>query len=81
MGKENDISFLKDKFPVQFPGIKIIPTTDTEIKFIIHSLNTNNYSGYEEITSKISKVYSALISSPVAHIFNHTVHRNHLTKS
>jgi hypothetical protein len=38
VGKEDAISFLKDAFPVKLPGIKIIPTTETEIKSIIHSL-------------------------------------------
>jgi hypothetical protein len=38
MGKEDTISFLKDAFPVKFPDIKIIPTTETEIKIIIHPL-------------------------------------------
>jgi hypothetical protein len=38
VGREDAISFLKDAFPVKFPGIKIIPTTETEIKCIIHSL-------------------------------------------
>jgi hypothetical protein len=38
MGKEDAISFLKDVFPVKFPDIKIIPTTEIEIKNIIHSL-------------------------------------------
>jgi hypothetical protein len=28
------ISFLKDAFPKTFPGIKTIPTTGTEIKYI-----------------------------------------------
>jgi hypothetical protein len=38
MGKDGAISFLKDAFPVKFPGIKIIPTTETEVKSIIHFL-------------------------------------------
>jgi hypothetical protein len=38
MGKEDAISFLKNAFPVKLPDIKIIPTTDTEIKSITHSL-------------------------------------------
>jgi hypothetical protein len=32
------ISFLKKAFPRKFPGIKTIPTNETEIKSIIHSL-------------------------------------------
>jgi hypothetical protein len=31
------ISILKDSFPRNIPSIKIIPTTDAEIKSIIHS--------------------------------------------
>jgi hypothetical protein len=37
---EDPISFLKDAFHVKFPAIKIIPTTETEIKSIIHSLKS-----------------------------------------
>jgi hypothetical protein len=36
IGKEDAISFLKDAFPVKFPDIKIIPTTESEIKSIIY---------------------------------------------
>jgi hypothetical protein len=38
MGKEDDISILKDAFPVKLPNIKIVPITQIEIKSIIHSL-------------------------------------------
>jgi hypothetical protein len=38
VGKEDAISFIKDSFPGNFPGIKIIPTTEAEIKSITHSL-------------------------------------------
>jgi hypothetical protein len=61
VGREDAISFLKDAFPVKFPGIKIIPTTETEIKSIIHSLKSKNSSGYDKTTSKILKACSALI--------------------
>jgi hypothetical protein len=47
------ISFLKKAFPRKFPGMKTIPTTETEIKSIIHSLKAKNSSGYVGITSKI----------------------------
>jgi hypothetical protein len=36
--REHAILFLKDAFHVKFPGIKIIPTTETKIKRIIQSL-------------------------------------------
>jgi hypothetical protein len=74
VGKEDAISFLKDAFPVKFPGIEIIPTTETEIKNIIHSLKSKNSSGYDEITSKTVKACSALISQPLAHISNHSLY-------
>jgi hypothetical protein len=33
-----------------------------------------NSSGYDEITSKVLKACSALISHPLAHICNHSLH-------
>jgi hypothetical protein len=42
MPKQYSTSYLKDTFPVQFPDTKIIPTTETGIKYIIYSLNTKN---------------------------------------
>jgi hypothetical protein len=32
MGKESAISFLKDAFLVKFSGVKIIPTSETEVE-------------------------------------------------
>jgi hypothetical protein len=61
VGREDGISFLKDAFPVKFSGIKIVPTTETEIKSTIHSLKSKNLPGYDEVTSKIVKACSALI--------------------
>jgi hypothetical protein len=74
MGKEDAISFLKDAFPVTFHNIKSIPTTETEIKSIIHALESESLTGYDEITSHILKACSALISSPSAHICNHSLY-------
>jgi hypothetical protein len=70
---ENPISFLKDAFPIKFPAMKIIPTTETEIKSIIHSLKSKNSSGYDEVTSKILKTCSHLIICPLTHICNHSL--------
>jgi hypothetical protein len=41
------ISFLKEAFPIKFPGVKTIPTTETEINCIIQSLKAKNSSGYD----------------------------------
>jgi hypothetical protein len=65
------ILFLKEALPRKFPGIKIIPATETEMKSIMHSLKTRNSSGYDLMTSKILKVFASLISYPLTHIFNH----------
>jgi hypothetical protein len=45
--KGNAILFLKKAFPREFPGIKIIPTTETEIKSIMHSFKAKNSSVYD----------------------------------
>jgi hypothetical protein len=49
-GKDYAISILKDTFPTEFLGIRIIPTIYTEIKSIIYSLKSKSSSGYDEIT-------------------------------
>jgi hypothetical protein len=67
------ISFLKQAFPRKFPGIKIILTTETEIKSIIHSLRAKHSSGYDRIKSKILKVCTPLINLPLTHICNHSL--------
>jgi hypothetical protein len=46
------ISFLREAYPRKFPGIKTIPTTETEIKSIIQSLKARNSSGYDGIKIK-----------------------------
>jgi hypothetical protein len=43
--KGDVISLLKNAFSRKFPGIKTIPTTETEIKSITHSLKAENSSG------------------------------------
>lgn len=44
-------------FPINFPGHKIIPTTETKLK-----IYTKNSSPYDKITSNPSKTYSCLIT-------------------
>jgi hypothetical protein len=74
VGKEDPISFLKDEFLCKFRGIKIIPSSEAEIKSIILSLRSENSSGYDEITSKILKACASLISQPLSHIYNHSLY-------
>jgi hypothetical protein len=62
VGKEDSISFLKDVFPCKFHGIKIVPTSEAEVKSIILSLKSKNSSGYDEEMSKILKACASPIS-------------------
>jgi hypothetical protein len=39
----NDVSFSKNAFSRKFPDFKIIPTTETDINRIVHSLKAKNY--------------------------------------
>jgi hypothetical protein len=43
VGKEDAISLLKDSFPRKFPALKLIATTETEIKSIIQSLKSKTH--------------------------------------
>jgi hypothetical protein len=43
VGKEGSISYLKETFCGNFPGPKIIPTTETEPVSIICSLKSKNF--------------------------------------
>jgi Notch-like protein len=75
MENENAPSFLKDAFPQKFPSIKIIPTNEAEIKnYNTYPEMKKNSSGFDEITSKILKACSSLISCPLAHICNHLLY-------
>ena len=56
--KEDAISILKDLLLGNFHKIKIIPITDAEIQSTIYSLKPKKSSGYDEIRSKILKIYT-----------------------
>jgi hypothetical protein len=71
--RDDAISFLKNAFPKNFPDFKIIPTTETEIKSIIHSLKAKNSTDYGEIVSKTLKTCASLISHPLTHICKHSL--------
>jgi Notch-like protein len=72
--KGDTISFLKDSFPRNFPNINVIPITEAEIKSIISFVKPKYSSGYDEITSKILKSCSSIISFPLSHICNYSLH-------
>ena len=71
--KRDAISFLNDSFPGNVPTINIIPITKAEIKGIISSPKPKNSSGYNEITSKITKSCASLICIPLSYIYNYSL--------
>jgi hypothetical protein len=68
------VSFLKDSFPRNFPNINIIPITEAEMKSIISTKKKKNSSDYDEITSKIIKSCTSIISLPLSYMYNYSLH-------
>jgi hypothetical protein len=50
--------------------MRLIPTTETEIKYIIKTLKTKTSSGYDGISSRILKNCTDVVSKPLSHIIN-----------
>jgi hypothetical protein len=50
--------------------MRLIPTTETEIKYIIKTLKTKNSTGYDGISSRILENCMDVISRPLSHIIN-----------
>jgi len=53
-----------------FPNINLKSTSTREIENIIKSLKPRNSSGYDGISTKLVKIRSPFISSPLAHVCN-----------
>jgi hypothetical protein len=70
--KDIDIymKYLYSTFKKSFTKIKINKITRTETENIINSLNASNSYGFDEISTKILKNSSHIISSPLTYIFN-----------
>jgi len=69
----NPISLLKKYYPFEFPPMQIVPITEGEIRSVISSLKSKNSSGYDEISTKILKLFGNHISKPLAFIFNKSI--------
>jgi hypothetical protein len=67
------ISLLRVSYPNSVTKMKTIPVTEAEIVGIINSQKSKNSSGYDEITSKILKLYASLISRPLSYICNKSI--------
>ena len=74
VNNQNKPSFsLKHAFQNLVPSIKCNCTTTKEIEYIIMSFKSSNYFGYDEVPTKILKVCSHLISSPLNYICSRTL--------
>jgi hypothetical protein len=52
------------------PEMKLIPTTEIKIKYILKSLKLKNSTGYDDISSRVLKCCIDEISMPLNHIFS-----------
>jgi hypothetical protein len=68
--KNSLLSYLYSAFKQPFTNIKLKYTTINEIEKIIKELKNKNSYGYDEITTKILKISSPFIVSPLTYICN-----------
>jgi hypothetical protein len=64
------IQDLLQTFTNRFPNIKLKSLSTKEVEYIIKSLNLKKSTGYDEISTKVLKMSSPFISSPLTHICN-----------
>jgi len=57
-------------FKNPFPNINLKSVSTKEIENLIKSLKPKNSSGYDRISTKLIKICSPFMSSPLAHICN-----------
>jgi hypothetical protein len=60
-------------FKNPFPNINLKTVSTKEIENIIKSLKIKNSFGYDGISTKLTKISSPFISSPLTHICNKSV--------
>ena len=56
-----------------FPHIKLKSLSTKEVENIIKSLKAKNSYGYDEISTKVLRMSSLFISSPLTHICNNSL--------
>jgi len=64
------IYYLLPSFNHKFSNFKLMPFSTKDIRNIIKSLNTKNSHGYDEVSTKLLKLSSPFILSPLTHICN-----------
>jgi hypothetical protein len=55
--------------------MKLIPTTEIKIKYVLKSLKLKNSTSYNGISSRLLKCCIDEISAPLSHIFNESLKR------
>jgi hypothetical protein len=56
-----------------FPNMKIKPLSTKEVENIIKSLKLKNFFGYDGVSTKVLKLSSLSISSPLTYISNKSI--------
>ena len=62
---------LKESFSVNFHGLKIVLTAETEIKRLINSHRSKHPLDYDGIICELLKTFITQISHPWSYIYNH----------
>jgi len=57
-------------FKNPFPNINLKSTSTKEIENIITSLKPKKSTGYDGISTKVQKISSPFVSSPLSHVYN-----------
>jgi len=73
LNKNDPLNYLHTAFPQSFTTLKLKNTTTGEIEKTIKELKRKSSSGYDEITTRILKISSPYIVSPLTHICNRTL--------
>jgi hypothetical protein len=71
--KITPICYLNQTFSNPFPNMKIKSLSTKEVENINKSLKLKNSSGYDGISTKILKLSSLFISSPLTYICNKSI--------
>jgi hypothetical protein len=70
LNKKGPLSYLYPAFQQSFTSIKLKNTTSGEIEKKYYRTKHKNSCGYDEVTTKIFKIVSPFIVSPLTHICN-----------
>jgi hypothetical protein len=73
VGTKTPLYYLTQSFKNPFPNINLKSISTNKIKNIIKSLQPKNSLGYDRISTKLLKISSSFITSPLTHICNKSI--------